>query len=421
VTETARGYHELVAFLWALSNGMRSNVILFDPPGPSQMDAKGQQVILEIFQGKQNTRTSDPNVNPNARPQTDTPDRLSNALIEHVKAMTDSTLKSIEQEDLKKSMFSRLSGEAADLFILLSAKDWNDDRPRIHSFARQILADKDMMKAVNLVTSETRSWRGSVSSRGLTQILSTGYAATDVNIQPGGFTIFMFRPKMTSTSISRSTVEQNIRSVFGDGKLNDDTIKYFAKHEFYLADSVENLEIQLDTCVEFLGLMTVNRGIASEGFSRGLRYLKTYRSDFQNMQVADHLFVVKVAYFLDRVFQDFINDLGNNRLAGDIPGTIAAVKQDLEGEQTNLVHTILGQIKVGVAPPIQLPTSLLATCKMDVDYSSSSTRTVLWRPFPDTTIQKRTAEPDTHRIWDTGDKSPSPKRARGPRFSLPAS
>jgi hypothetical protein len=47
---------------------------------------------------------------------------------------------------------------------------------------------------------------------------------------------------MTSTSISRSTVEQNIRSMFGDGKLNDDTIKYFAKHEFYLADSVENLD-----------------------------------------------------------------------------------------------------------------------------------------------------------------------------------
>jgi hypothetical protein len=70
--------------------------------------------------------------------------------------MTDSTLKSIEREDLEKSMLSRLSGEAADLFILLSAKDWNDGRPRIHSFARKLLADKDMMKAVNLVTSETR-------------------------------------------------------------------------------------------------------------------------------------------------------------------------------------------------------------------------------------------------------------------------
>jgi hypothetical protein len=190
--ETSRGYHGLVIFLWALTNGMGSTVSLFDPPDSAQTDAKGQEVIMEIFQGKQKAR-AEPNAD--ARATTGEPDRLSNALIEHVKAMTDSTLKNIEREDLKKSMLSRLSGEAADLFILLSAKDWHDTKPRIHSFARQILADKDMMKAVNLVTSETRSWRGSVSSRGLAQFLSIGYAATDVNIQPGGFTIFMFRPK----------------------------------------------------------------------------------------------------------------------------------------------------------------------------------------------------------------------------------
>jgi hypothetical protein len=93
------------------------------------------------------------------------------------------------------------------------------------------------------------------------------------------------------------------------------------------------------------------------------------------MQAADHLFVVRIAYFLDRVFQDFINDLGNNRLAGDIPGTIAAAKQDLEREQTNLIHTILGQIKVGVSLPIQLPASLLPSqVKMEIDAPSPSPR-----------------------------------------------
>jgi hypothetical protein len=325
--KTSKGYHGLVVFLWALTNGMGSNVSRFDPPESAQTDAKGQQVILEILQGEQKERTK-PNANPEARPIPGEPDRLSNALIKHVKAMTNSMLKSIGQEDLKKSMLSRLSGEAADLYILLSAKDWNDTKPRIHTFARQILADKDMMKAVNLVTSETRSWRGAVSSRGLAQFLSTGYAATDVNIQPGGFTIFIFPPKTNSTSISRSTVEQNIQSMFGDGKLNDDTICYFAKHKFYLANSVETLEIQLDTCVDFLNLVTVHQGIASEGFAGGLQYLRNYRSAFQNMQAADHLFVVCVAYFLDRVFQDFSNDLGNNRLTTS--------QEALQRQKTNL-------------------------------------------------------------------------------------
>jgi hypothetical protein len=92
------------------------------------------------------------------------------------------------------------------------------------------------------------------------------------------------------------------------------------------------------------------------------------------MQAAGHLFVVRVAYFLDRVhFQDFINNLGKNPLAGNIPGTIAATEQGHEREQTNLIHTILGQIKVWVAPPIQLPASLLAShIKMEIDAPPSA-------------------------------------------------
>jgi hypothetical protein len=41
-------------------------------------------------------------------------------------------------------------------------------------------------------------------------------------------------------------------------------MKYFAKHEFYLADLVKKLEFQLNTCVEFLDLMRVNWGIVSK-------------------------------------------------------------------------------------------------------------------------------------------------------------
>jgi hypothetical protein len=66
-------------------------------------------------------------------------------------------------------------------------------------------------------------------------------------------------------------------------KLNDDTIRYFAKHEFYLADPIKSLEIQLDTYVELLDLMTVHQGIASKRFARArVQYLRSYRSTFQN-------------------------------------------------------------------------------------------------------------------------------------------
>jgi hypothetical protein len=109
---------------------------------------------------------------------------MSNTLIKHVKAVMDSTPKSIKREDLKQSILSHLSREAAYLFLPLFAKDWNGLRPGIHTFARQILLD--MMKVLNLMTSENRSWRGSISSRGLAQFLSTGYAATVRKMQPGG-------------------------------------------------------------------------------------------------------------------------------------------------------------------------------------------------------------------------------------------
>ncbi len=40
-------------------------------------------------------------------------------------------------------------------------------------------------------------------------------------------------------------------------------------------------------------------------------------------------------------------------------------------EPAHLIHTILGQIKVGVAPPIQLPASLLSSVKMEIDAPSN--------------------------------------------------
>ncbi len=83
-------------------------------------------IVLELhqlFQGKQKASTTKWNADPEARPQLGELDRLSNVLIEHIKAMTDNTLKSIKWEDLMKPVLSQLSGAAAHLFILPAAKD----------------------------------------------------------------------------------------------------------------------------------------------------------------------------------------------------------------------------------------------------------------------------------------------------------
>jgi hypothetical protein len=56
----------------------------------------------DIPRGKKAAGTAKLNADPEERPQTGEPDRLSNMLIEHVKAMTDNTPKSIKWMDIKK-------------------------------------------------------------------------------------------------------------------------------------------------------------------------------------------------------------------------------------------------------------------------------------------------------------------------------
>jgi hypothetical protein len=270
-------------------------------------------------------------------------------------AMAGHALRVAQREEKKSSMISRLSEEQSDLFTLLSAQDWSDHHPRLSAFASQLLSDKDPWKAHSLITSETRSWRGMVCKRGITQFFCMGYAAVDVNVRPGGFTIFMFRPKSVGNTQSQSTMKQAVRAIFGDQKVDDDTVSYFAQNELYLADSIDNLETQLDTCVRFLDLITAERGIASEGYARGLRLLRKDRMAFETLQTKDHLFAVKVAYLLDRIFQTFVNTLSESRSEA-IP--IQAAKRHLKYLQEEEVNGALTQIRYGMAPNIQLPASI---------------------------------------------------------------
>jgi hypothetical protein len=155
-----------------------------------------------------------------------------------------------------------------ELFTLLSAKDWSDYKPELSEFAKQLLADRDPFKAMNLITSETRAWRGTVGRRGITQFFCMGYAATDIETQPGGFTIFMFRPKNAAQPLSQAALKQSLRHLLGDTKVDDDTVLYFAQNDFYLPDSIDRLEVQLQTCIQFLDLITATKGIASQKATR---------------------------------------------------------------------------------------------------------------------------------------------------------
>jgi hypothetical protein len=208
---------------------------------------------------------------------------------------------------------------------------------------------------MHLITSETRGWRGRVGRRGITQFFCMGYAATDMETQPGGFTIFIFRPKNVAQPLSQAALKQSLHHLLGDTKVDHDIGLYFAQNDFYLPDSIDCLEIQLQTCIQFLDLITTTKGMASEGYSEGLRLLRDDRQDFETVQAKATASASKVAYLLNRVFQSFVNQLARYRSS---PSPIPSAKRRLKNLQEDDVKEALRQIRFGIAPAIHLPASI---------------------------------------------------------------
>jgi hypothetical protein len=58
---------------------------------------------------------------------------------------------------------------------------------------KQLVSGKDSHRALVFMQTQTKKWSGQVSEKGLMGLFASGYAARDIDEQPGGFAIFMFR------------------------------------------------------------------------------------------------------------------------------------------------------------------------------------------------------------------------------------
>jgi hypothetical protein len=115
-------------------------------------------------------------------------------MIKNLTAVTTSHLKRDAKEDKKQSMLSCLAPEAAKLFDLLSARDWNDSDPKMNLFVKDLISAKDSQQASGIMMTWTKKWSGEISNKGLLSFFANGFATSDMQELPGGFTIFMFRP-----------------------------------------------------------------------------------------------------------------------------------------------------------------------------------------------------------------------------------
>ena len=224
------------------------------------------------------------------------------------------------------------------------------------SVMKDLVSDRDSQRALGVMKTQTKRWSGQISEKGLLGFFARGFAADDIQECPGGFTIFMFKPV---TAVDRSTDkkgrQQQIKSMFGSTELGDEAVKYYTENDFFIAGSLEGLEEQIYTCIKCLERFTERNGIATEGFEHGLRMLQWKKRVFYHLLSMDCLFPVKFAYLLDRVFQNFVDELGSFY---EDENPIARAKGKLKNYQVSAINNAMMGFETRCAPRLFLPGSL---------------------------------------------------------------
>ena len=137
--------YDLLVYLWSIANGFRVAVPLADPPDSDLVDARSQAISAELQPAE--TAQAQP-APPTQLPTAGSDPELIPALVKNLQAMTENQLKETERETKKRSMTSRLSIEASDMFTLLSTKDWSAKNPKMNLFTEKLTKDKDAIKAL---------------------------------------------------------------------------------------------------------------------------------------------------------------------------------------------------------------------------------------------------------------------------------
>ncbi len=258
-------------------------------------------------------------------------------------------------EAKKSSMMNKMGQETEKFFLILSAKHWDEKRPGLNEFMKRLMKDKGMSRANELVRSEMRRGEGAITENGLIQFLSGGYLCKTVDEKPGGFTIFMFRPVHSQGAYNPRLVEQSIREMFGDNKLSDEVVKFYAKGNFFLPMTFPDFMIQLETCYRTLELFTSRKGIASKGYRLAHRLIQEQAVRYRPLFLSDPTLGIKIGRFLDNVFQNFCLDFSEFIFERD---PIRSARRRLEYRFEDQVQSFFNGIRNGVVPSILLPESL---------------------------------------------------------------
>jgi hypothetical protein len=249
--EEEKGYMEvLLAFLWASEQGLLTAVTLSDGQESPHLNHQCELIMKKI-------RTIAPQAGPSSDPAGGLTIATQNPLLSM--QQTESTRVQERAEDKSaKSLIRNLSPRQQGLFTRLCTNHMHKD-PVVPAFLTACLAEKAPHSATNLITQETRKWKGTFSASGLSRFLAGGYASQEGSQgEPGGFTAFMFHPKTPNRNLTESMIKGKGRvREFFSLKADDKTVKFYQKKEFFVPTTENQLQIVLQTWHVLLELLTV--------------------------------------------------------------------------------------------------------------------------------------------------------------------
>ena len=318
----------LLAFLWASEQGLLTAVTLTDMPESPHLNHQCELIVNKIR--KIGTPAQ-------AGTSLDSASGLAVATHSLMLSMqqTETTrLKERAEDKTAKSLIRSLTAKQQALFTRLCTTHMKKD-PVMPEFLTSCFAEKTPHRATNLITQETLKWKGTFSASGLSRFLSGGYVSQEgVQGEPGGFTVFMFRPRspFSKSSATESLIKGRgrIREFF-DLDTDDETLNFYQKKEFFVPTSESELKIVLQTWHDLLVLLTVEDTIAAEGLALILEKYDDHYQIIQEMFASNEDFGLTVLVILDNQLQKFF------QMVADMPDVSKATahQRDFLWKQAN--------------------------------------------------------------------------------------
>ena len=341
--DEGQDYEGLLAFLWAVANGLLTEVRLNDIPETTAMNNMVRKVRAKVSgqematrRGNQPTRSpdwgaigagdvEDEGLSIDEAPRASGIDETHRASIEMMASSSQAmaALMNRMQEgneidrsrkEAERSLLKTMGPTQRELFTSLCTTRMTRP-PRMSEFMTGLTMSKTPQKAINLLLSETRDWEGTFSVGGFHRMLSHGFMSHEANrTHPGGFTLFMFHPKTVEIGTGGGKGGNNSNALLREYlgmEIEEETLEYYAKQGYFIPSNPNDMRIQLQTALNTLELLTCDQSIATKGLAYVLAPARWARivTNMNDRFKSEPEFGTKFCYTLDRHLQLFFDKM----------------------------------------------------------------------------------------------------------------